>query len=577
VRISHWLTRLQNRRPTKSTRRRTPQQTSESLEQRTLLTTVGVPISPTELSIFVDDGDSVTVQRNSTSGNLEVLDAAMQPVAAIPSIQASTLTALNIFAGDSDNTIDVSALTTAEFSALTTIVIESGDGDDVITGSADFAELIDADDGNDTITGNGGDDTIDAGDGNDLVTGGAGADSILGGNGQDTIDGGTGNDNIDAGDGQDSVDGGDGDDVINAGDGLDTVNGGAGADLINGMSGTDLLNGDADNDTILGGSENDTVNGGDGNDIVNGQAGNDTVNGDAGDDTGYGGGGRDVLFGGDGNDIINGQSGNDTLDGGAGDDRGYGGSGDDSLNGRGGDDTLRGHSGNDTLSGDNGMDSLSGGSGDDLITSGVAVEDAALTLSVSSPAAVTEGDTGTSVMQFTVTLSGPSTSPVTVFAETANGSASAGSDYSGFTGQLLTFAPGVLSQTIDVDILADTADEIDETVRLILSNPTNARLLMPEAVGTITDDEATVSELFATTLNGDLYILDPITAQATFVGSMGVSDVHDILGGPGPGLVRGFTGDGNQLFTTNVFTAESVIDAAVTGLPLGISEGDLVG
>ena len=120
MRISHWLTRLQNRRPTKSTRRRAPQQSSESLEQRTLLTTVGVPISPTELSIFVDDGDSVTVQRNSTTGNLEVLDAAMQPVAAIPSVQASTLTALNIFAGDSDNTIDVSALTTAEFSALTT-------------------------------------------------------------------------------------------------------------------------------------------------------------------------------------------------------------------------------------------------------------------------------------------------------------------------------------------------------------------------------------------------------------------------------------------------------------------------
>ena len=296
MRISHWLTRLQNR-PLRRTRRAKSQQVTESLEQRTLLTIIGVPISPTELTIFADDGDSVTVQRNSTSGEVEVLDATMQPVAAIPTFQASTLTALNIFAGDADNSIDVSPSDIGQSSpALTTIVIESGDGDDVIAGSADFAELIDADDGDDTITGNGGNDTIDAGDGNDLVTGGADIDSILGGNGQDTIDGGAGNDNdrrwrrsgfrrrrrrvttslTPA--------------TVWTRSMVELV-----TDNINGMSGTDLLNGDADNDTILGGSENDIVNGGEGNDIVNGQAGNDTVSGDAGDDTAYGGGGRDSF------------------------------------------------------------------------------------------------------------------------------------------------------------------------------------------------------------------------------------------------------------------------------------------
>ncbi|MDA0810232.1 MAG: hypothetical protein O3B68_19745, partial [Planctomycetota bacterium] len=75
MRISHWLTRLQNHRPARKTNRRVPQQTTESLEQRTLLTTVGILTGPTDLTIFVDDGDSATVQRNQTTGNVEVLDA----------------------------------------------------------------------------------------------------------------------------------------------------------------------------------------------------------------------------------------------------------------------------------------------------------------------------------------------------------------------------------------------------------------------------------------------------------------------------------------------------------------------
>ncbi|NQV26182.1 MAG: hypothetical protein HQ518_17645, partial [Rhodopirellula sp.] len=176
-----------------------------------MLTTVGILTSPTDLTIFVDDGDAATVQRNSTTGNVEVLDANGQPNTAIPSIQASLLTSLSIFADDSDNVLSVAPVTASEFSMLNTIVIDAGNGDDVITGSDDFAEMIDGGDGADTITGGGGNDTLDGGDGNDSILGGAGLDSILGGNGQDTIDGGDDNDNIDAGDGQDSVDGGAGD------------------------------------------------------------------------------------------------------------------------------------------------------------------------------------------------------------------------------------------------------------------------------------------------------------------------------------------------------------------------------
>ena len=573
MRISHWLTRLQDR-PLRRTRRAKSQQVTESLEQRTLLTIIGVPISPTELTIFADDGDSVTVQRNSTSGEVEVLDATMQPVAAIPTFQASTLTALNIFAGDADNTIDVSPLTSVEFPALTTIVMDSGDGDDVITGSADFAELIDADDGNDTITGNGGDDTIDAGDGNDVVTGGAGVDSILGGDGQDTIDGGDGNDNIDAGDGQDSVDGGDGDDMINAGDGLDTVNGGAGDDNINGMSGTDLLNGDADNDTILGGSENDIVNGGSGNDIVNGQAGNDTVSGDAGDDTAYGGGGRDSLLGGDGDDIINGQSGNDTLNGEAGSDRAYGGSGNDSLDGGGDNDTLRGHSGNDTLDGGVGDDNMDGGSGNDLLfEEGIVVLP---TLSISDAAAVDEGDMGTVTTTFTVTLSSASTSIVTVSFATGDGSAMvADSDYVTIPITPLTFAPGVTVQTVTVTVNGDTQIEATEFFFGELTSPVGATLFDPIGLATITDDDTSFRLVGTGFLTGEIFEVDRNTAASTLIGSTGFSQFHGLTRGPGSRIFGVHQAPALRLLDVDPVTATATVIGALNPAPSNSVEGDL--
>ena len=496
MRISHWLTRLQNHRPTRKSSRRVPQQTTESLERRTLLTTVGILTGPTELTIFVEDGDAATVQRNQTTGNVEVLDGNGQPYTSIPSIQASQLTSLNIFADDSDNVLSVAPINVSEFSMLSSIVIEAGNGNDLITGSNDFAEMIDGGDGADTIVGAGGNDTLDGGDGDDSISGNAGQDVIIGDDGQDTIDGGTGNDNIDAGDGQDSVDGGDGDDTINAGDGLDTVNGGAGADSINGMSGADLLNGDADNDTILGGSENDTVNGGDGNDIVNGQAGNDTVNGDAGDDTGYGGGGRDVLFGGDGNDIVNGQSGDDTIFGGNGSDRGYGGSGDDAITGGEGDDTLNGHSGNDSLFGTAGADLLNGGSGNDLLQS------IGATFTISPPGTITEGDSGTQVATFTVTLGEPSIRVVSVQFRTVDGEAIAGSDYTATSGQLV-FLSGETTKTINVSVTGDTAGEGLETFSVELFSPQGSIVLDSTATATIADDDVQISIADATTMEGN--------------------------------------------------------------------------
>ena len=75
-----------------------------------------------------------------------------------------------------------------------------------------------------------------------------------------------------------------------------------------------------------------------------------------------------------------------------------------------------------------------------------------------------EGDAGTANMTFTVTLTGNTDNlPVNLHYQTANGSASAGSDYNATSGDL-SFGPGETTKTIDVPINGDTALESDEDV-----------------------------------------------------------------------------------------------------------------
>jgi len=102
----------------------------------------------------------------------------------------------------------------------------------------------------------------------------------------------------------------------------------------------------------------------------------------------------------------------------------------------------------------------------------------------------TEGNTGTANATFTVTLSAPSGQPVTVVAQTANGTAIAGSDYTATGPTTLTFNPGITSQAFTVPILGDTAPEADETFTVTLSNPGNATLGKAQGVGTIVNDDS---------------------------------------------------------------------------------------
>lgn len=113
--------------------------------------------------------------------------------------------------------------------------------------------------------------------------------------------------------------------------------------------------------------------------------------------------------------------------------------------------------------------------------------DTITTLAVSG-VTVTEGNAGTMTAVFTVTRSGPTDQITTVAFSTANGTASAASDYVAASGTV-TFNLGETSQTITVAVNGDTLNEANESFFVNLSNPVNAFVADGQGVGTILNDD----------------------------------------------------------------------------------------
>src|SRR5258706_10329650 len=112
---------------------------------------------------------------------------------------------------------------------------------------------------------------------------------------------------------------------------------------------------------------------------------------------------------------------------------------------------------------------------------------------------VVEGDSGTSQVDFTVTLSHSTGQQVAFQYMTAPGTATEATpghaftgleDYSWGSGAAL-FGPGVVSRTISVPIIGDFRDEFDETFFLNISNATNATIADSQGMATILDDDPT--------------------------------------------------------------------------------------
>ena len=115
------------------------------------------------------------------------------------------------------------------------------------------------------------------------------------------------------------------------------------------------------------------------------------------------------------------------------------------------------------------------------------------TATVRGPVAVTVADAKVdegpgATLDFVVTLSRGATETVTVDYATADGTATAGDDYTAASGTL-SFAAGETQRTVSVTVLDDAHDEGEETMKLVLSNASGARIRDAEATGTIENSD----------------------------------------------------------------------------------------
>ncbi len=114
-----------------------------------------------------------------------------------------------------------------------------------------------------------------------------------------------------------------------------------------------------------------------------------------------------------------------------------------------------------------------------IITQGISI----------SNASVVEGNSPDETpMVFTVSLSRTLNQSVTVVYSTADGTATAGSDYTPTSGTL-TFSGSTQSQLVTVMIKGDDVQEGNETFSVKLSDATGAPIFTPSGTGTILDDD----------------------------------------------------------------------------------------
>lgn len=176
---------------------------------------------------------------------------------------------------------------------------------------------------------------------------------------------------------------------------------------------------------------------------------------------------------------------------------------------------------------------------------------------------VTEGDTGTSSMTFTVSLSSADTGTVRVDYETVEGTATAGQDFTSTSGELV-FAAGETTKTVSVSIIGDVADEANETFTLLLPRVQGATFADSRGTGTIVDNDGTPT----------LSVADVSTSE----GDEGTTDVTVTLQLSGPSdefvSVDFETADGSATFEDADFHSTSgtiVFQPAQTQLTLVVT------
>ncbi len=118
---------------------------------------------------------------------------------------------------------------------------------------------------------------------------------------------------------------------------------------------------------------------------------------------------------------------------------------------------------------------------------GTIVDNDTSSLSVND-VSVAEGNAGSVIATFTITMTTSNSRTVSVDFTTTNGVAVAGADFVGQSG-VASFAAGTTTQTVSVTVLGDTLDEANESFSLTIGNPVNATIGRAKGYATIVDDD----------------------------------------------------------------------------------------
>ncbi|HVQ06908.1 MAG TPA: Calx-beta domain-containing protein [Allosphingosinicella sp.] len=194
---------------------------------------------------------------------------------------------------------------------------------------------------------------------------------------------------------------------------------------------------------------------------------------------------------------------------------------------------------------------------------------------------IVEGQSGTSILTFTVTRTG-GTGAFDVNFMTQDGSAVAPGDYLANSGTL-SFGVGQNSQTIQITINGDLVTEPNETFQVLLSGATNNAIITDGAgTGTIVNDEPTfIHDIQGTSYFSPILAGDGISgfniASTTLVTVRAIVTAVDNVG-PRQGyyLAEEITDwDGNSYTSEGIFVMTRN-DAGVGSVVAGVSVGDLV-
>ena len=169
---------------------------------------------------------------------------------------------------------------------------------------------------------------------------------------------------------------------------------------------------------------------------------------------------------------------------------------------------------------------------------GTIVNDDVPVINLSANQTIVEGNSNPQNVTYTVTLSRSDTRVITVNYATANGTATAGSDYTSRTGTL-TFNSGVTSQSINIPILNDSINEVNETFTLTLTSPTNANLGTQTSVTTTISDTLTASVTTTLPTNVENLTLTGTTA----INGTGNAGNNILQGNSGNNILSGLNGN----------------------------------